>query len=205
MSGDKLFCREAYLDGEAANAHLKNVGALIGEILADGVAKLDSIEIHGDAKELELVKPGTNDLGTKYFEVHSGFTNMKSVGTQDKAYGFVSIHPTFTLVDKAKALPIMKRFVEATKNNETGCIYYGWTICGDKLFCREAYVDGAAANAHLKNVGSLIGEILADGVAKLDSIEIHGDAKELDLVKPGTKDLGTKYFEVHSGFSRHNM
>ena len=66
-------------------------------------------------------------------------------------------------------------------------------------------MNGEAAKAHLKNVGSLIGEILADGVAKLDSIKIHGDAKELELVKPGTKDLGTKYFEVHSGFLRYTM
>ena len=158
MSEDKLFCREAYLDGEAANAHLKNVGALIGEILADGVAKLDSIEIHGDAKELELVKP-TKDLGTKYFEVHSGFTNMKSVGTQDKAYGFVSIHPTFSRRRQGEGASDHETIRGGHQEQRDRCIYYGWTICGDKLFCREAYVDGAAANAHLKNVGSLIGEI----------------------------------------------
>ena len=64
-------------------------------------------------------------------------------------------------------------FVEKT-NNEAGCIYYGWTIDGDKLFCREAYVDGAAANAHLANVGSCIGAILAEGVCTLDSINIMG-------------------------------
>ena len=128
---------------------------------------------------------------------------MGSANTKS-SYGFLTIHPTFTLLDKTKALPIMAKFVEATKK-EKGCIYYGWTICGDKLFCREAYVNGAAVNAHLENVGKLIGEILADGVAKLDSIEMHGDSKELEICKPGTKDLGTKYFEVHSGFSKYTM
>ena len=82
---------------------------------------------------------------------------------ENLSFGFVTIQPTFTILDKAKATPIMKRFVEATKT-EKGCIYYGWTVSGDKLFCREAYLNGEAANAHLKNVGSLIGEILADGV-----------------------------------------
>ena len=42
---------------------------------------------------------------------------------------------------------------EQKTKTEAGCIYYGWTIAGDKLFCREGYVDGAAANAHLENVG----------------------------------------------------
>ena len=36
----------------------------------------------------------------------------------------------------------MAEFVERTKA-EYGCVYYGWTKQGDKLFCREAYVDGA--------------------------------------------------------------
>ena len=118
--------------------------------------------------------------------------------------GFVTIQPTFTIIDKSKAEAIMKKFVESTKKEE-GCIYYGWTVSGDKLFCREAYKDGDAANAHLANVGKHIEEILADGVAKLDSIEIHGMPKCLEKVKPGTKDLGTKYYEVHSGFSRFSL
>merc|ERR1711959_258467 len=65
--------------------------------------------------------------------------------------------------------PIMKEFVEATKT-EDGCVYYGWTVAGEKLFCREAYNDGAAVNAHLANVGPLIGKLLEDGVCKLDQI-----------------------------------
>ena len=98
----------------------------------------------------------------------------------------------------------MAEFVEATKR-EAGCVYYGWSIAGDKLFCREAYVDGAAANAHLANVGPQIGKILADGVCTLDEIHIHGPADQLELVKPGTKDLGTVYYGQHSGFSRYQM
>jgi len=202
VCGDKLYCREAYVDGAAVNEHLKNVGSCIGAILADGICKLDSIEIHGPAKELEVCKPGTKDLGTAYFEVDSGFTNINSAtGSDFTPYSFVEIQPTFTVLDKAKAKPIMADFVKKTKS-EGGCVYYGWTVSGDKLFCREAYVDGAAVNAHLKNVGSCISAILADGVCKLDSIRIHGPAKELEVCKPGTKDLGTAYYEVDSGFSR---
>jgi hypothetical protein len=59
-------------------------------------------------------------------------------------------------------------------------------------------------NAHLTNVGDCIGALLSEGVAKLDSIEIDGPSEQLELVKPGTKDLGTKYFSIDSGFSRFN-
>ena len=93
----------------------------------------------------------------------------------------------------------MQEFASATRT-EKGCIYYGWDTCGDKLFCREAYVDGDAVNAHLANVGPLITRLL-DGPAKLDSIEIHGPAAELEKTKAGTEALGTKYFVVDSGLS----
>ena len=117
-------------------------------------------------------------------------------------YTFCTIQPTFTILDRSKAEPIMKEFVEATKT-EDGCVYYGWTVAGEKLFCREAYNDGAAVNAHLANVGPLIGKLLEDGVCKLDQIHIHGPSDQLELVKPGTKDLGTVYYGQHSGFSRY--
>ena len=57
-----------------------------------------------------------------------------------------AIEPQFTILDLEKATPIMAEFVEATKK-EAGCIYYGWEICGDKLFCKEAYESGEAVNA----------------------------------------------------------
>ena len=48
-----------------------------------------------------------------------------------------------TLKDLKAAEPFMKKCVDLTKNEE-GCMYYGWAIKDDKLFCREAYVDAAA-------------------------------------------------------------
>eukprot|EP01083_Nonionella_stella_P120752 362119_1 len=84
---------------------------------------------------------------------------------------FCTIDPHFTVLDKAAAVPIMAEFVEATKK-EKGCVYYGWTICGDKMWCREAYADGAAVVAHLENVGALVGKLLEKS-CKLDSIGIH--------------------------------
>merc|ERR1711861_46918 len=55
--------------------------------------------------------------------------------------------------------PFMKKCVDLTRT-EAGCMYYGWTIQGDKLFCREAYVDAKAVQAHLENIGAAVGEML---------------------------------------------
>merc|ERR1711939_638609 len=116
----------------------------------------------------------------------------------------VEIRPTFTVTDWAAAVPIMKEFVALTRNEE-GCLYYGWTRTGeDQLRCREAYVSGDAVNAHLANVGDCIGKLLAEGVAKLDSIEIHGPEAEVEKTKAGTSELGTKYYTTHSGFTRYS-
>ena len=201
--GNTLKCREAYVDGDAVNAHLANVGECIQAILAEGVAKLDSINIQGPADQLEIVKPGTEALGTKYYATDGGFTQMASAnGGEEGEYSLCSIHPTFTVTDWAKAKPIMEDFIARTKT-EAGCVYYGWVKEGNTLKCREAYVDGDAVNAHLANVGECIQAILAEGVAKLDSINIQGPAAQLEIVKPGTEALGTKYYATDGGFSKY--
>merc|ERR1712159_652100 len=45
---------------------------------------------------------------------------------------------------------------------------------GRQAFCREAYVDAAAVQAHLENIGAAVGEMLDSGAASLDKIEFHG-------------------------------
>ena len=149
------------------------------------------------------MKPGTESLGTKYFATDGGFTNLTAAsGGEEIAYDLCTIHPTFTVHDWSKAKPIMEEFIARTKS-EPGCLYYGWVRDGNQLKCREGYQNGAAVNAHLENVGSCIQAILAEGVASLDSLNIHGPAAELEIVKPGTEALGTKYFATDGGFSKY--
>merc|ERR1711977_523943 len=105
----------------------------------------------------------------------------------------MSIQPTFTVKDWAAAEPIMAEFVEATKK-ETGCVFYGWTKVGDKLFCREAYVDAAAVLAHLDNIGALVGKLL-ESAATLDGIELHGAYEEVDKCKEKMDAFGTTYWK----------
>ena len=124
-------------------------------------------------------------------------TEMRSRAEGNAPQTLVTIHPYFTVKDWAKAKPIMADFTKKT-TDEDGCIYYGWTKAGNKAFCREAYVDGDAVNAHVKNVGAALQKFLK--VAKLDRIEIHGPKAELAKTKAATAALGTVYYEVDSGF-----
>ena len=224
LCGDQLVCEEIYLNATAVAAHLQNIGPQIGQITAEGVAKLDSIELHGPAGEVEkckkyvvqpvckmkkkknlitVVNPQHSQnycpiirlfdpLGAKYFITDSSVTNMRGYASKiaSRPLDIVLIRPYFTVLDWDKARPIMAEFVRRT-GTEGRMVFYGWDIDGDTLYCREGYRDGDAANAHLKNVGSCIGELLAEGVAKLNSITIHGPAAELEKVKPGTEKLGT--------------
>merc|ERR1712093_114454 len=66
---------------------------------------------------------------------------------------------------------------------EAGCLYYGWTIKedGSKLFCRETYVDGAAAGHHLSCVAKsgALGEALEKGYIALDNIDLMGTESDI--------------------------
>merc|ERR1712078_456685 len=66
-----------------------------------------------------------------------GFQNFKQTSSEEASTAdFYTIQPTFTIKDLKKAEPFMKKCVDLTRT-EAGCMYYGWTIQGDKLFCRE--------------------------------------------------------------------
>jgi len=197
-SGDKLFCREAYDNAESCLAHLANVGALVGKLTEASIASLDEIALHGPEAELDKCKASMDGFGTVYWKTDGGVSWMtKEVGGPAAPQSLVTIQPTFTVKDWAAAEALMKEFVPVTAS-ETGAVYYGWTRQGDKLFCREAYVDAAGAIAHLDNVGALVGKML-DGPASLDKIELHGPAAELEKAKEKFSPLGATFWEVYEG------
>ncbi len=66
-SGDTVFCREGYRDGEAALAHLANVDTLLKEMLA--ISSLERLEFHGPAAELAKLKEPLKELPVVWFEV----------------------------------------------------------------------------------------------------------------------------------------
>lgn len=113
----------------------------------------------------------------------------------------VSIHPYFKVhagqTDAARA--VLAKFIERTKT-ETACLYYDFTVNGDTVFCREAYVGAAGALAHLANVNEPLGEMLK--VSDLIRLELHGPAAELAQLKEPLAALPVEWFEYETGLGR---
>jgi len=70
IHGDQAFCREAYVDGDAALTHLDNVGACIEKALT--MSELYRLEIHGPAAELDKLRGPLADLSPDFYELVAG-------------------------------------------------------------------------------------------------------------------------------------
>ena len=108
---------------------------------------------------------------------------------------FVSLHPYFKVhpgkLEEAKAL--LPAFVEKTKT-EARMLFYGFTLNGDEVFCREAYDSAEGVLAHLSNVGDLLAAMLK--IADLIRIEVHGPEAELEKLRGPLENLKPAWF-VH--------
>jgi len=110
---------------------------------------------------------------------------------------FVSLHPYFKVhpgkVEAVKAS--LPRFVQKTATEQQN-VFYDFTINGDELFCREAYLSAEGLLAHLDNVGAPLAELLK--VADLVRLEVHGPAEELQKLKQPLAHLKPEFFELVS-------
>jgi quinol monooxygenase YgiN len=108
---------------------------------------------------------------------------------------FVSLHPYFKIHQgKADAVNAMlPQFVEKTAA-EKACLFYGFSMSGDELFCREAYENAEGLLAHIDNIGALLAEVMK--MADLTRIEVHGPAAELDKLKKPLAHLNPKWFAL---------
>ncbi len=113
----------------------------------------------------------------------------------------VSIHPYFNVrsgqMPAAKAL--LREFVARTAR-EDKVLYYEFSLNGDQIFCREAYLGAAGLLAHLTNVGDLLEKFLA--LAELVRVEVHGPAGELDQLKGPLGHLKPAWFVYECGVTR---
>lgn len=106
----------------------------------------------------------------------------------------VSIHPYFRVqAGKLDAFKeTMKEFVKRTLIEET-CLYYDFSVCGDLVFCREAYVGADGVLHHLENVQSCIEEALT--FSELFRLEIHGPAEEIAQLRGPLAELNPDFYE----------
>lgn len=111
----------------------------------------------------------------------------------------VSIHPYFSVPDEKldEARAYLERFVALTQS-EANCLYYGFSLDGNQIHCREGYTGGDGLLAHLENVGELLGEFL-EKVATVTRLEVHGPAAELEKVKEPLAPFSPRYFILEYG------
>jgi quinol monooxygenase YgiN len=106
---------------------------------------------------------------------------------------FVSLHPYFSVhpgnIEAFKAG--FEAFVEKTRSEKKN-LFYGFTVNGDEVFCREGYTDAEGLLAHLENIGALLAEALK--IADLIRLEVHGPAAELDKLREPLAHLKPEWF-----------
>jgi quinol monooxygenase YgiN len=113
----------------------------------------------------------------------------------------VSIHPYFKVhagkMEEFKAA--LSAFVERTATEKTN-LYYDFTVSGDIVYCREAYVGADGLLAHLENVGALLGPLMK--LADVQRVEVHGPAAELEKLKGPLAGLNPQWFTFMFGVKR---
>ncbi len=113
----------------------------------------------------------------------------------------VSLHPYFQVRSgqMPAARDLLRRFVAKTET-EAGNLYYGFTIDGDRVFCREAYGSAESVLEHLTHVGPELDEMLA--LAELSRLEVHGPSAELAKLRGALAALKPAWFECECGVTR---
>ena len=110
----------------------------------------------------------------------------------------VSIHPYFKVhpgkMDVVKGL--LREFVACVAPDKN-TIYYEFTISGDLVFCREAYVNAEALLAHVTSVGPALEKMLAN--ADIARVEVHGPAAELEKLRGPLAQLNPTWFALECG------
>jgi len=113
----------------------------------------------------------------------------------------VSIHPYFKVhpgkLEAFKAA--LPAFIRQTAT-ETKNLYYDFTISGDIVYCREAYVGADGVLAHLAGVGPMLGDLFK--LADITRIEVHGPATELEKLKSHMASLKPTWFAYFDGVGR---
>jgi len=113
----------------------------------------------------------------------------------------VSIHPYFKVkAGKMEEAKKLLREMVARATSEPGNLYYDFTINGDTVFCREAYVGADGMLKHLENIGPVLGEYLK--IADVTRVEVHATAAELERLKGPLAGLKPEWFVFECGVVR---
>merc|ERR1711879_758840 len=151
----------------------------------------------GPASELEKLKEPLGPLGTKFWELDSGSLWNGCASGPDT---HVSIMPYFTVpdgkVDQFKSA--FEKFYSGTKAGTEECLYYGFAVHGNEVFCREGYKSAEGVLAHLGDVKAALDEVVALVEGAVD-VSVIGPLAELEKLKEPLSPFGAKFWETDSG------
>ena len=116
-------------------------------------------------------------------------------------YSFLSLQPTIVVEDWSAAKRLMADYLDKTRT-QRGTMYSGWTVCGDKIFCREAFGEAEFLLEHMSSVRPTLDALLQPGTARLLEMQLHGPAAELSKVEGAFDGLDAQCFEGVSGFTK---
>jgi len=113
----------------------------------------------------------------------------------------VSIHPYFKVKpgNMARVKGVLLEFLART-SVESSNLYYDFTINGDVIFCREAYVGAEGLLRHLENVEPELKEFLK--LVDITRVEVHGAAEELAKLKGPMAALKPEWFQFECGVTK---
>jgi len=198
LEGNRVFCREGYKSAAGVLAHLGDVKALLDAALAIvGEGGLE-LSVMGPVAELNKLREALGPLGTKFWATDSGSVFFgRGVGADTH----VTIAPYFTVPpDNMEAFKAgFSAFYEGTYRGTSECLYYGFCVEGNKVFCREGYLSAAGVLAHLSDVKAPLDAAVAMvGEGGLD-LSVMGPAAELEKLREALGPLGTKFWTTDSG------
>ena len=91
-------------------------------------------------------------------------------------------------------------FYKATAAGTDECLYYGFAVSGNTVFCREGYKSAAGALQHLADVDAPLNAALEmiGGIGAVD-LSVMGPAAELDQLREALTPLGCNFWETDGG------
>jgi len=113
----------------------------------------------------------------------------------------VTVVPYFTVPDgkMAEFKAGFADFYKATKAGTKECLYYGFQVCENKVFCREGYKSADGVLAHLGDVKATLDKAVGIvGEGGLD-LAVMGPPKELAKLKEALGPLGAKFYDTDRG------
>lgn len=204
-NANKLVGREAYVDGKAVHEHLANVGKDIEALVEEGTLEMETMTIHGPAKELEILQETTEVVGAQYAPIQTGFSKIDAI-SESKLYGddFLSVYSHNSILDDSKAWNDFLPDLSESNKDHDGCYVYNLdTVSDSELYMIQHHRDASAAEKSVNLANKKLQALSDQGVAAKESLLVIGPKKELDALKPTFESFHPTFLTVvEGGFSR---